>query len=401
MGHFQNGVRFFSCLLMTVNLVAPPALAAGLEISKSSTVNPGTFDIQSEVWHATIAHMIAFQPKVVGFSRFAEAVGINRESAEGKKMMRLGVGTKDWPTITSDGATLVIGYGEPAKAQLRMRMVPGKAGEFQVNGAILKIDPATFTVDQFNSFLKKNPASASSESVKLIDLITPRAHADERGQVAVTGFLGSIAGVGATIGAGLAVAGAGALAVGGAVVAAGGATVGHFYCSLDSDNWSEYLNCMTAPLSTMGMNPRDNMFVRNLDCKKSGPEVDVASATGKLQTRQFQVIDGVLKGVFVTSYAGLRSESPGSQFNYNAKQKRFDSAEIDVRNPNGPGKYVRPRNNKDLDEAQALVRDFEYYKELCSDPERKAHVLRQIQAGNDKMKAYEGKSTKDLLKTSK
>lgn len=79
-------------------------------------------------------------------------------------------------------------------------------------------------------------------------------------------------------------------------------------------------------------------------------------------------------------------------------QKRIETGLVDLESPRGSGRLLRPKNNKDLDDAAGLLKDYRNYKDLCAHPERKDALLRNIDKGNSELKAFEGKTTKELLK---
>ena len=113
------------------------------------------------VWRLKAAHLVAYQPAVVGWARFAESQGIKDDKAAGKELKDFAAQVKEWPRLKLNGDQIVISEkGRPA-----ITVQPGaERDQVLINNRIFRSPaghPATYK--DMNAFLsEKSVRSAPS-----------------------------------------------------------------------------------------------------------------------------------------------------------------------------------------------------------------------------------------------
>lgn len=164
------------------------------------------------------------------------------------------------------------------------------------------------------------------------------------------------------------------LIVGGIVIALTAVT-GAVYCELQADlttTWNsranrarERLNCYSKPLSWIGMNPRDSLYMQNLTCDGNKITVALESQTKIRTNRTLTFQNGQLISVAEDGLA----------------QKPYTSGKLLTESP-------QKLNQKSKELAESFRKEATYYQKICSDPQAKQKLLLKIAEQEEKGKIY-------------
>ncbi|HWU43223.1 MAG TPA: hypothetical protein VN132_07295, partial [Bdellovibrio sp.] len=181
--------------------------------------------------------------------------------------------------------------------------------EFLINGRTLFYDVNKPIIQQLAvTFKEKNQ---TSKSERWLNLMLNQVWAVEPATVVGLALensgseaLGTTLLARGALAGGAAVAGSAVAARAAAIIAAAAAVAGGLYCggravsAEKNQGWNEFLNCASTPLSWMGVNPRDTLQVKELNCKVAstgdlaGVEIRVESSRGEIQKRTFSLEKG-------------------------------------------------------------------------------------------------------------
>lgn len=229
--------------------------------------------VQKASWQLFMAHAVTYQPKFVGWSRFADAFGIKSYLDGGKKLFRAAKKVKSWPAVSIEGNALKL---TADGSTLTLELTNAETGEYLLNGKPFAPDYKKPILPQLEAAYKGAlETRRGSFSFGLI----PEAQAMDDDTKGLLGALGSlVVGLVVTVAVATAVAAAAPVVAGAVVVVGFAAAVGSIVCSAGagvrevqgSSFGNRYANCMSAPLSWFGVNPRDRLYLAELDCG-SGP----------------------------------------------------------------------------------------------------------------------------------
>jgi hypothetical protein len=171
---------------------------------------------------------------------------------------------------------------------------------------------------------------------------------------------------------------------------------GYFHGDDFPQRWA---NCATTPLSWLNINPRDNLYLKGIACDGhplSTITVGVESAMGVKEERTFTLKDGELSK-FVGEGVGQNTSS----VHLEAEHSQFIRG---VTMDHGQIKYLRYPTTKDqLEQAQSIFRDFEYYRSLCQSPQLLDDATDLISSTGSGQKANantsSGKINEDLIRS--
>ncbi len=343
-------------LALSLSLMAPAHLLYAA---------PPAPDMAKEFWHLYMAQVVSYQPNKVGRQVFLESFGLKSNENPGTEFFSNAMKVKTWPDISIDGDALVI----EQKGSKTVKIEMGKPGTMIINGKELALNLKMPIEEQIRKFFQKENTKAAQFPTFYF---LPEAQAQSVGDVVLdTAIVGGVSygaiymtalvtwgGTGAALGA---VAGTGITATGAAVVCGAAVLAG----AVKGDTMGQrFLNCASKPLSWMDMNPRDRLYLKNLDCGSDTISVSLKASTGKEERRVFQKSGGSLKSIQLTG------ESNTVTLFTSADQKRIENGETQT------GRQLsRPANSKMLDEAQTLLRDYEFYSRACSDPARRNALM--------------------------
>lgn len=238
-----------------------------------------------------------------------------------------------------------------------------KAGEIYIAGVKVNFSKDLSATESMRNWAKKYVAknNTASTRTRIFDYLVPQARAqvDPTTALAISVATGSgtLLPIGETV-AGIAVGAAamsGAMVVGVAVAAA--VTVGAIGCetyALTSgmnglSSSQKRLNCYTAPLSWIGVNPRDKLYLQSLECSPDGKiNVRLESKAGATANRSFS-----FKGRHLVTVSNSYFEKP----THEAKKNQWNETQL------------KADNNK---LAKYLDTEIGYYKGLCSEPAKLA-----------------------------
>ncbi|MGZ3692943.1 MAG: hypothetical protein ACXWQO_01750, partial [Bdellovibrionota bacterium] len=344
--------------------------------------------------HLFMSQVVATQPRNIGFDRFIESMGMKTYEGYGKEFSHGVKGTKTWPTIEISAEKLV--FTEAGHAPITMESVP-ETGHILVNGQPLQLDFKKPIAKQIQRHI-----ALSQKQTSIFDLVTS-AYADTDGSLSdgLKTFGAAAAGTAVTaVGAeviGTAAMGAAATGVFvagfGTALVLTGASFGIAGCGLAATldihtgktRWDGFLNCVNAPMSLAGMNIRDRLYLDNISCKRDSIIVTVVSPNGITEERAF------VKHGDNSKVIALDRGNDHFLFNISADGTRIESGD-------GArfGKLSRPKNAATLDDAQLLLRDYEFYTRVCQDPERQRNLLQAIRQGKESVRAYDAKEPGQL-----
>lgn len=356
----------------------------------SATEKKDNFPLERELWQLYMARVVTFQPAFAGAETAIRTFQLDKGlfSAPDRKMLKDLRASKTFPEITIVGDALQIG---PEKGGIKIELVNLAQREYRLNGQTMIMDPKKPLMDQIHATL----AAATKNSQANYWIPTPIASAEAQvSEVAdVSSRFGGFAGfaLGAYY-AGAAVVGAattGAAATVGTVVAAGAAAgvaagavgcygVGRVANYLIGQTYTsdQFWNCVSTPLSWAGMNPRDTLQVTSIQCpgdpgnvlssgmpRSASIKVTMRSVRGDEVIREFRFQSGTGHGL----HSVVQTRNTIDQVTLvpaSPTEPRFISAESriqrQVRN------LSRPANNRELDSAAELFRDYRYYAYACN-----------------------------------
>lgn len=349
---------------------------------------PSQAAMEKEAWQFYLAHLVAYQPRNVGAEAYLTSLGLQPHLAPGKELFREAKKVKEWPTFSIEKDALKISGKEGT-----ILMERTADGKIQWNGRTVSLDATKPLLPQWKKFFAGEKTTAGLWFVSA-------AHADEAGKdVFFAGAL--VSGVG---GYGVALlaahAGAGGVA-GGALLAGAAGIVGSAVCGIavgtgavkGSGIGNRFLNCLTKPFSLAGVNPRDRMYLEpvknNIKCNDKNIVITAVSSTGNKEKRTFHYDQKA--GVNLLQRIQLESEEGGIELNTNMYGDSIYSGTTRA------GKQLtRPKNTKELNGAQDLVRDFNYLIRLCGDPERLKLANKTIETQEESVRVYDANTPDGL-----
>lgn len=360
--------------------------------------------LETESWHFLMNSIVANQPKVVGVERFVRSFALYPESVSTNKVITELKKIKEWPSVLIDNDVLII---KGFTSEIKIELLPGTEGAFLVNNKKFRLDPTKDALKQFQDFIDNKKYSVWAP------LLAQPAYAGESGQVATLAIGGALLGTVATV-AGTMLAGS---AAAGITIAVGGAglVLANVYCGINlnpsqswrprngegsENSWKDYANCITTPLSTLGINPRDRMYLENISSCDGKVEIKVASSMGRHEIRKFQNDqNGQLAKIIITE-----SHGDSIELTVDKIKNQIVSARLYAygSTPDKPSRILlRPENAKELDSLNGLITDYKLYKDLCAHDDRRRTVLANINSGKESTRASDGRTAKDLVNSSR
>lgn len=349
-------VTFFSLILTFASL--------------SSYATNSDKTIEAELRSALYSQLVGYQPKAVGANDFLRALGADLRNPHWAELSLASKNTENWPTVSFENDVIKITDESSSTSfvieDLRNNII-------KVNGRAFSLDGRKPLLKQIEKFLK-NPGE---RNVRWNFLIPARAEAqDDRFSskamvipiVVGAAYVASqvlVGGVGGAMGLGFIAAGAGA-----------GAVVGGAACTLlqlsrfGETFWERYKNCVAAPLSLVGMNPRDTLRIKNFEtCSAEKIIVQVESENGRHQRREFNFARGALTEV--------RLNEPGEvKENFFDVTLKTDSAHVAFASGTASkGTDITAKLQIDqLKASQGLIRDAVYYRQLCANSGQRQRI---------------------------
>lgn len=363
--------------------------------------------VQQEAWHYYMSYVMAFQPSKVGAKKFVLTFLPPSKNSEVTKLKIALLQNKDWPKVTIENDALVVSHrGKKTTLQL----VDIQAREFLLNGKMLKIETGKTLLSQVETALEDGQIgfwqriSPTPEAHAGVTDTSPIAlvHAAAIGGALATsstaktffvyGFANLVSGgqiAGAAIAAGgAAVIAAKAVAI--ASLACGVYAVGDTLIRQDRSVGGNFLNCAAAPLSLINKNPRDRLYLADIQCANEKNELNVRliSPSRRKETRTFSYSGERLRSV------EMKEGEKKARLFTSADGAKFEKGELD-----GGLQLYRPRSRKELDSVDGLLSNFEYYRGLCvgeNSQARRERVLRLIKDNTYGERAYDEQSADDL-----
>ncbi len=316
--------------------------------------------IQKEKRSSLYAQLVGFQPRAAGGAAFLRAMGSDIRNPRWLELSRATSKMNNWPALKIVNNAVVVSDGTNSST---FEISNVETGEIKIDGRIFSPNEKKPILPQIESFLKRR----DSKSVRW-NFFVPQADAQgfERSTKAMM--------IPVVLGAGYVatqlVFGAPVAFV--AVGAAAGAAVGSVAClAAQLDRFGEtfgtrYLNCLAAPLSLVGLNPRDDMKVKKFEiCSNEKISVRLQSANGITQLREFDFSQDTLQEVRMTETAGPKVDPHTVVLKVNTITQSFKSG------VSKKGESVIAKlPDSQLDRAQALFRDAAYYQQLCRNPQQ-------------------------------
>jgi len=298
---------------------------------------------------------------------------------------------KDWPKFIAVGPAIYISDG---KAKIVIEIKNLDKHEFTINGRVLAYDPTIELRKQLQAIFPR-----PSNVAWLANALLPKA--DALGPLSILGLgqiaAGDTAAGNALLAAGLASAGgaggvtaASLVLVGGVIVlaVAGGYTA---YCYRDHpSSMKNFKNCMTAPLSLVGLNWRDNLYLADISCpsppyRTNRLSVEYVSEAGSRQ-EDIYLSDPSGRLVTLESVENSRSSYKRVQTTVNFDTDRFSVKRVEIKTSDLVGqekiKIIDSKSAKELSTYTDSAKDFPYLVELCKDPKRIETLKQAIRTGS-------------------
>lgn len=397
---------------LVLALVAPGSQANPTE--QKSSVN-----FAQEYWHLFLSRLVLNQPGIVGPTKFLATFKIeeNLKHQSDRIFFKKMHAQKNFPALTIEGDQLAIGAGD---SKILIGLENAANLTLSLNGKTLAINPKEPLHLQVAEALKASTPSKNANSWNWLDPISV-AHASELEQtymgsmVTATGVVGAawaltkttglIAAAAAAggISAGVAtVAGvaAGAAAVAGAAGCAAGTAAVQALARSQTSFRNGFYNCVSSPLSLVGLNPRDRLYLSKITCANGGPSINVelSSPSGIRIEREFHIRRATVALPHNLSHVVHVDRPHRVRLNTDENLPRFNNAESEEQTGRRPqrGALRRPANNAELDRAANLFQDFDYYYRLCLDPARVRAVQADLAQGNLGPRGFDSDSASEL-----
>lgn len=385
-------------------LLASHSSSAGQPISL--TTDQQLEIMQQEAWHFFMSRVVAFQPAKVGAKKFLITFLPPSKNQEVVNLKLALMRNKDWPQLMVEKDALVILY-KGKKSTLEL--VDIQARKFLLNGKKFEFDARKSLLSQVEESLRDTNATwrrlslipeaqagiSDTSPTALIHAaaiggalsVSPAAKAFFMYGFASVVSAGKIGGVAIAAG-GAAVITAKAVAI--ASLACGVYAVGDTLLRKDRGIGGNFLNCAASPLSLINKNPRDRLYLADVQCTNDKNELSVRliSPTRREETRTFTYAGERLKSLEMLespNKAKLSVSEDGTKFEKGETQEGL--------------LLYRPRSSTVLDSMDRLLSDFEYYRGLCvgeGAKGRRDKVLRLIKDNNYGERAYDERSVKGV-----
>ena len=290
--------------------------------------------------------------------------------------------SKRLPAIAVSGNKLLL---QDAGASVEIEIVDLRRSYFRINGRDLHYNAGIPLSKQLENLFppssRKKVRSASTSKSWFERFFFQKAYALGPTGIVGIGMAGSDPAAGnALIAADLA-GGAGTfslLTVGLSIVALA-ALAGAGYCAFEASNGSErfsqgFLNCITAPLSLLHLNPRDRLYVSKLACYDGGVGLSLESATGIAQNIDFRASGGGLSQVEVSTIQSNDVKDLRITFDPKTKKAEEVSNPIEMRT-------TPLRSQSEVEKYSRIGDNYEYYRGICQNPTRKMAFDQAIQSG--------------------
>lgn len=262
-----------------------------------------------------------------------------------------------------------------------------------INGQPFNYDPQQPMLVQIQAMLKNNGNTARKNP--WMNLLVNEAYADQENPAAASLISLSLAAgtfySGAT--AFFSLAFSGVVSPVAAVPAALGVGAAALGC-VAGQNWmhgtsfkQRYLNCAASPLSWFGINPRDNLYLRKFEnCSPDKISAIVTSPNGSEQKREFIFSNGKLVTVRMTNL----KTSETATLSANQSGNALLSGQVSSKEMKD-----RALSSDQVIEAQSLLRDAQYYRGVCNNPERRDRIEAGLADGD---RAYDTSTPGEMLK---
>lgn len=379
----------------------------------------------TELTRYYLAHIVANQPSVIGYERFAESVGLKSYISPGKELFRAAKKVKSWPQIKmlSANSIAIESQGKTHTFTIKDFM----AQEYELDGKAFKIDVKKPLLPQVNKLISfnggPNPLSFLIAEAWADDSRTNESSSPTVLSIITTSY-GALSGA-MTLAGGATVGAAGAAAVSTAALTYAGvcgltARIEDYFAPAAGSKAPNYLDrfkdCATSPLRKVGILPK-RLYISDIKCVRDekGVVPDANSATVQLTPRYTdKIVVSVATAdnsrreertfytnrVFVgNGHTSEKLESikvndlnSGYLADFSIKEgRRIGFASLyphNTKDSEKPRKFVKywentGGKNKELNQMQeGLFRDYEYFRSVCDEPvEVRNNILREIRNG--------------------